>query len=69
MDRTTAMLLTLKKGQTVMLCSPVKNIYLKVIDDDYTFKSEAKVELITVDEATEIPEEVWDKVRPVRGDR
>jgi hypothetical protein len=59
MDRTMEMLLGLKKGQTAMICSPVKNIYIKVIDDDYTFKSESKFEFITIDEATEIPEEVW----------
>lgn len=53
MDKTFAMILSLDKGQTAMLCSPYKNVFIRVIDDDYHFKSENKCEFIMIDEAEE----------------
>ena len=69
MDLTAHTLMLAKKGDKVLITTPIKNVIVEILDDDYEFGNKSEIKIMCVDEAGELSEEAFKNLKSRSGKR
>jgi len=52
-----------KKGDKVLITTPIKNVIVEILDDNYEFSNCQEIKIMCIDEAGELSEEAFENLK------